>query len=284
MEKNIINKKFINDIICYALSFTMISTGIDMFISSSERMSYKKAFAQNKKTYKIELNEYNENIKKYAEHIKKMNLNDLEIIIKVINDIWNSIDGYGTPDNLIPGLARLSFQEEKRGICTSFVDDFNAKMNAINPEYEAYGIVVYAEVLDKETNEKCTVDIKKNILSSEDTEVPETEKERKSGNHMVSVVKLKDKNLSLIVDPTNLLIGILQNGKIYILNTKRMKMKYISDSTACLTEDNIIEVYKNYYETYFGSKYSLEKVQKEYGLSAQEDALRKVLILDSLIK
>lgn len=101
------------------------------------------------------LNEYNNEIEAYAKYINSLGLSDLEIIIKVMNDMWSNIDGYKDPksyDTL--GFNRLSLYNDGYGVCRGMADDFSARMNAINPDYEACNLIVYSSGLDEEVINK----------------------------------------------------------------------------------------------------------------------------------
>ena len=93
---------------------------------------------ENISLYNDYLNEYNENLEQYAEYIKSLNLNDMQTISKVMDDVWNSVeDGYGTPKYDIYGLYRIDVDKDNTSaMCRNLADDFAAKMNAINPDYE----------------------------------------------------------------------------------------------------------------------------------------------------
>ena len=96
---------------------------------------------ENATKYETEIDKYNNDIEEYAKYINSLELDHLEIIMKVIKDQWEEYQ-YCPDEDLISGYYRLSFQEKGYGVCTSFADDFTAKMNAINPKYEAKNKVI----------------------------------------------------------------------------------------------------------------------------------------------
>lgn len=93
--------------------------------------------------YAEKIEEYDEYIQKYAKKIKNMNLTDTQIFVKVIYDMWKEIKGYAVPENEIIGYLRLTLGIEGIGVCRNFADDITAKLNAINPDYNARNLVVY---------------------------------------------------------------------------------------------------------------------------------------------
>ena len=139
-------KSFIGYLIL-TLMFSYCSYGI-------QKSSYKNICDKNTLTYEDEIEAYDKFLEDYATYINSLNLNDLEIIIKVMIDTLNQIDGYGRADNLISGYYGLSFMLEGKGVCTSFADDFTRKMNKINPKYNARNVVVYVDE-DKLNNQTC---------------------------------------------------------------------------------------------------------------------------------
>lgn len=213
------------------------------YVAAVLSSSYDDIIEENSVTYSEEINEYDIEIKKYADYINSLNLSDLEIIMKVMNDMWSNIDGYKNPGEYDAiGYHRLALYMDGYGVCRNMADDFTARMNAINADYEACNMFVYLN--DAEIN-----DIQRTILTENDTitENSDTDNQKEdssnkenssdiedssnvdyetefikntTGNHMVSCVKLKDEDILLIVDPTNPSIGVLKNGQIYIYAIK----------------------------------------------------------------
>ena len=240
----------------------IIATEIVLCSSLIFGTSDNKLINQNTITYSEEINEYNNYIKEYSEEIKSLELNDLQTIMKVIKDTWESIDGYKVCDDLVFGYYRLSFyEEEKIGVCTSFADDFTAKMNEINPLYNARNIVVYLD--DSETADFKVANIERTILGdSENDETNENSDLRDViltklfGNHMVSAVDIPGQNITLIVDSTNPAIGIFKSGKIYIFNCKNsdelINYKVLGMTTT--TGQSIINISGDYLKIYMYMK------------------------------
>ena len=80
----------------------------------------------------------------YGQKIKSYNLTDIQNIMKLMDDMWRNIKGYGEPRiDLIsyPGLDLAT--EDAIGVCRNMADDMARKLNAINEEYNARSITVY---------------------------------------------------------------------------------------------------------------------------------------------
>jgi len=258
---------------------------VNVFYDDFVRISYKRTVKDNTKKYEQEIDLYNEFLKEYANYIKSLELSETEMIIKVIKDIWNDIDGYGKCDDLILGYERLAFQVEGKGVCLSFADDFTARINAINPGYDAKNIIVYMNELEQGKTKK-VIDLERNFLEkSSNVDEDILKKKKEFGNHRVSVMELKDKNLYLVVDPTNLLIGVLRNGEIKILNTNDEKiMDYRFDSSTYLSLESMKELKADYKDTFEEPAISEKEINELYGFDAQEDALDKVNAIDANVK
>lgn len=146
----------------------LFSSSMPVLISATAQ-SIKR---ENEIEYSKELEEYNEHIKEYAKEIQSLNLTDTQIFVKLMYDLWRNIDGYKTPEKYDQiGIERLSVEYEKVGVCRNFADDLVAKLNAINPEYNARTLNVYMskseyEYIDIERNELEILDDGENNINS----------------------------------------------------------------------------------------------------------------------
>ncbi len=260
------------------LGLTIISGGFSTMISSQ----YDQVIESNSKVYQSEIKDYDEEIKKYAEHINSMNLSDLEIIMKVMNDMWNSIDGYKTPDMYDAiGYPRLALYMDGYGVCRNMADDFTARMNAINPDYEACNLNVYLK--EAEIN-----NIRRTTLVNYNTIADNSEQEENidykseiisnlTGNHMVSCIKLKEDDVLLIVDPTNPSIGVLKNGEITMLSNQVMKgIKIKPVGNLMLGSDNRKEYLKKLTESLFTAG-DINTLKEKYGITSQNETLEEII-------
>lgn len=147
----------------------LFSSSMPMLISATVQ-SIKR---ENEIEYSDELEEYNQHIKEYAKEIQSLNLTDTQIFVKLMYDLWENIEGYKTPEKYDGfGIFRLAVEEEKVGVCRNFADDLVAKLNAINPDYNARNLTVY---LSKK--EYQFVDIERNNLEIDNPDKKENLKD-----------------------------------------------------------------------------------------------------------
>lgn len=260
------------------LGLTIVSGGFSTMISSQ----YDQVIENNSKVYQSEIKDYDEEIKTYAEHINSMNLSDLEIIMKVMNDMWNSIDGYKIPDMYDAiGYPRLALYMDGYGVCRNMADDFTARMNAINPNYEACNLNVYLKEA-KINNIRRTTLVNYNSIAdnSEQEENIDYKSEiisNLTGNHMVSCVKLKEDDVLLIVDPTNPSIGVLKNGNIYMLSNQVMfGIDVKSVGNLMLGTDTRKNYLKKVTESFFTNG-NLDTLKEKYGITSQNETLEEII-------
>lgn len=262
--------------------------------------STKKSIEEIQATYEEEIKENDEEIAKYAQEVRDMELNDTQIIMKVMDDMWERIDGYGTPseEHDKTGILELALTDEKaQGVCRNFATDNAKRMNAINPKYNARVVTVY---VDQDSYSELA-DIERNIIEDNETVVKdESEKSeteevfdellvKSFGNHMVTLVDIPERNVTLVMDPTNPGIGVYINGKIVMLNPKGTEVsdKYAKMSvkewtTSVISRggiDGINDTLKDMIKSYLHSDNLDEVVDgliDEFGLEAQNDALQFV--------
>lgn len=260
------------------LGLTIVSGGFSTMISSQ----YDQVIENNSKVYQSEIKDYDEEIKTYAEHINSMNLSDLEIIMKVMNDMWNSIDGYKTPDMYDAiGYPRLALYMDGYGVCRNMADDFTARMNAINPNYEACNLNVYLKEAEINNIRRTTLvnynSIADNSEQEENIDYKSEIISNLTGNHMVSCVKLKEDDVLLIVDPTNPSIGVLKNGEITMLSNQMMKgIKIKPVGNLMLGSDNRKEYLKKLTESLFTAG-DINTLKEKYGITSQNETLEEII-------
>lgn len=264
--------------------------GLALLASETERRNQFKKNVQ-------EISEYVNSINEYAENIKKMNLTDTEIIMKVMDDMWNSIDGYGEPKKDILGYFGVDMSDENRvGVCRNMSDDFARKVNAINPKYNARIIAVYATM---DADNIALANIERTEVSSEEKDnydETDTDKitptnviigiingviESTVGNHTVVLMDIPEDNTTLIVDPTNPAIGIYKNGDIQMFNSKTedafvLDRKLFGEEVLCGTDSQNLP--KEYIGSFLPCKLSDEELKEKYGVEAQNKALGKLRI------
>lgn len=93
--------------------------------------------------YEKEIENYDEKIKEYAKEVNGMNLDDVHIFMKVMDDMWGSIQGYKEPEKDIQGFLELDLAtEDGYGVCRNMANDVARKLNAIDKKYNARTITV----------------------------------------------------------------------------------------------------------------------------------------------
>lgn len=98
----------------------------------------------NKKQYEQQIEDYNEKIEEYSKKFDVTKQSDLEIIMRCMRDLHNTIEGYGEPKLDIAGYRGLDVIDEGGiGVCRNFAPNIADKLNAINPEYNARTIIIY---------------------------------------------------------------------------------------------------------------------------------------------
>ncbi len=274
-------------IVTILLVLTFIKTGTDIvFIKAWNNIALKgiEMYSEDEEIAKI-LESYDESIGEYAEYIDSLQLDDLETIVKVIDDMWNNIEGYSLDvEGYTNELAynRLALYTLGYGNCKHMADDFTARMNAINPAYNAYNMIVYLK-------EVAINNTKRTILNSEDPTSPAQEEnafdkallsllKHSSGNHVVSCITLPNTNIKLVVDPTNPSIGLLRNGKVVILTENRIEDMDITISNIGVKmseKDELASYLKDYFSSYLPSV-SLNDLISNYGTAAQNETLSEL--------
>lgn len=236
---------------------------------------------KNKQIYEEEIDNYEENLNEYISSLNLEGKTDLEIIMMLINDMWESIEGYKKPEIDAVGYERLDINNGF-GVCRNMADDIAAKLNAINPKYNARKLVVESNFIDYEF-----ADVNIKVVPEEpNEEVLEKTENKESlvdqvmdqviGNHMVILVDIPDKNITLVVDPTNVGIGILKNGRITMFNG--LESTYEIKETNNILFYGYLEYFKLLCDEFKSviPQESIEELNKEYGIDAQNKALEKV--------
>lgn len=254
------------------------------------KVEYNTRKLKNEKKHKDELEKYNEELKKYCEEIKNLGLNDIEIIIKVIYDMWERIDGYmyylPSDQKDYSGVERLYLYKKKYGVCRHFADDIAHRLNVINPKYNARVVTLDLDEVDnsayylpiKQKVIKNKVDIKDSKKVDDEYEKIKKVNRKIYGNHMVCLVDLKP-NITLVVDPTNMNIGYIKNKHInYFEGDKSYKICKMGSYT--FNGESFSKTIKDNFKLLFKNLISYEKLNEKYGPEAQEEALNCIKYID----
>lgn len=257
--------------------------------------------------YKEQIDEYNEKISEYAKKIQSQNLSDIQIIMKVIDDMWKSIEGFKSPQEEVKGFLELNLSKQKGewryGVCRNMACDVARKLNEINPEYNARTLIIYLPDCTKLQQ----ANIKKNILP-EDEDISERdnikseykgekeneEKQKKHDpNHVIVLVDIKEDGFIMAIDPTNPSLGIYQNGEITMFNERNPEAvwepkEFMSWRFVNYGEESALENMVNYARSFGNANINIHRLGSKYGVKAQNRALmqlrRKELAQKSSIK
>lgn len=252
----------------------------------------------NEEKYKDLITEYEKQNKNYAENIKKLELTDIETIMKLQKDMHSSIEGYGQPSLNIEGYFGIDIGKGNvTGVCKNMADDYSRKMNAINPDYNARTWIVRVDngrsntpnlqtyrgnqLLDSGSKfEDPSEMLARGIIYKIEDITQNKDVYNALGNHAIVAVDIKEKNLTLVVDPTNPSIGVFKNGEIIMLNSLGLE----SPSTMYRTPiDDLgfrglgaLEVPNEYVKSFLNTSKTIDKLNEEYGVEAQNNALKTV--------
>jgi len=166
-------------------------------------------------------------------------------------------------------------------------DDFARKINYINPDYKASVIAVHCSDNNAYLD---TVPISKALspLTTSQTNpnnlLNNYEYNKLIANHAVILMNIPSNNANLIVDPTNLIIGVYQNNKIKILNP-------MEKNSFSLSRNFLGDVFINgfdgfmypvqYLDSYFDNcDLSFDELTNLYGIEAQNKAYDSIKNLD----
>lgn len=263
----------------------MKKLGFNVAIGASSLMltisaSEQSVISENAIKYEKEIENYDENISKYAEEVKALKLNDLQIIMKVMDDMWKNIAGYANPEKNILGFLELDLAtEDGYGVCKNMASDVAKKLNKIDERYNARIMNVKRVPGDYQI-----ANIERKVIETNETVEQENEQQESEildnlgGNHVVTLVDIPGRDITLVADPTNPGLGIYENGEIKMFNTDE-KWEGKEVSTMLLYGLEGMKMIGTYVDSFdLKSKYSDAK--KEFGVEKQNEALNYVRNLE----
>lgn len=239
-----------------------------------------KATARNENIDRI--SEYEIYVDDYLESIDFTGLSDLEIFMKLMQYEHQEML-YSTPEQEITGYFRVQMLDGK-GVCRNIADDLAYRLNLINPEYNAKMICVNSSYGNWVKNDdKMQIAPDYNFNNEEidnDNKGLEEIKKRLFPNHAVTMINIPGEDYALILDPTNSGIGVISNGKIDMFNSDKENYYVTELANALLMGYDIrFSTELNELKSYF-TKHSLEELNELYGLDAQNEAIKKLDLLN----
>ena len=293
-----IKKFFVKSSLLAAGMASVTATYGTAFLVSLAHTSNIEQSKENASKYESMIDDYNEDVSKYIrEEFDGKDYTHVQIFIKLMDDMWKNIDGYKEPALDIVGYDELDLSENGYGVCRNMAADVAKKLQALGYEAEPYTVYM-GENLD------CSVvPIERNILPEDDVESGMEHKtfgEESAevigdlfeegmkrmytpiiGNHKVVFVKIPEDNLTIVLDPTNLMIGVYKNGKIVLLNSNNLKdsekLSQTEDYTPTpmgqFSEGNSAgAIFEEYLGSFEKPTISNEEIVKKYGIEAQQEA------------
>ena len=261
------NKKLIKRAVSIISAYAIFRTSFLCCITADERERIEFEKLENEKIYSEQIEEYNKNNIAYANDIKALNLSDLETIMLIMNDMKNNYT-YGIDNNVISGYWRLEFNGFGQGDCKCYADDFIAKINEINPDYNARTIGVWCMSSEQEY-ELLLMD----LLTDNSNAI----NGKMFGNHAVVALDIKEGNYTLVVDPTNnLIVGILKWGKIFRFGYG-VTYEYKMITSAAYTQEDYESRVKNIINTFKFDDVTWLELLKTYNGETLEEALNSAI-------
>lgn len=109
----------------------------------------------------------------------------------------------------------------------------------------------------------------------------ENKKENRIPNHEIVAVDIDSDNITLLIDPTALALGIYKDGKIIILNKQDPEketylMSNILDDARREGTKKFVQWPIDYIKSFKNPTLSMEEIEEKYGLEAQNDMIRRI--------
>ena len=262
--------------------FTLYSLIVGTTLTLAHGANTTTSISENAQKYEKQIEEYNDSNEEYAKQFNNSNLSDLQIIMKTVDDMWNSIQGYKDPEINAIGYKELDVATpEGYGVCQNFAAHIAKRLNEINSKYNARTIIVY-----NWNGVYYQPDIDRNILEdNKDTDFLDAVHKVTfpvAGNHEVTLIDIPEDNIILCIDPTNPGIGLYNNGIIKMFNEPEDVFGNIlipKEIFSILRERGYLdtpEVLQDYVNSFKIPRYGWKRLEDKYGLAAQEKALEEV--------
>ena len=270
--------------ITYLAIETMIAVPISGVGVAYDQHKAKVAIMEENKEI---IEEYNEDLEEYASYIRSLNLTQKEIVVKVMSDIYEKYKyKYKFPTGDVNGFFRFYLFENGYGVCRNIADDFCAKLNAIDPSFNAHIIGCKLNEVD-EDGEDIHYDIMDNIeriIEDEDEDEEDTLTVESRflnpdtiGNHAVAVINIKGEPVPLVVDPTNPGMGAMFNGEIYMFNASGNADEAIDEKTlgTFFITGNPLHIITDFFDS-LDFRELFDDLKERYGTDSLEETLENV--------
>lgn len=114
---------------------------------------YDEEIAENAKKYEKEIEEYEREIKEYSKEFDSSTQSDMKIIMRMMKDIHETMQGYGTPSIEARGYFGMAVMgEEGIGECRNIAEKMADELNEVNPEYNARVFALYMQTSKLKNN------------------------------------------------------------------------------------------------------------------------------------
>ncbi len=251
---------------------------------------------------KQKVEEYLQQVKKYGKSVKRMNLSNIQIFMKVMEDMWKNIQGFKPPKLFSGKNAMMDLvlaTKDGYGVCKNMALYVARRLNEINPDFNARVAEVYVPINYKgykKANIKTKV-IKDPLKNMNELKLKVYDRVTKnSGNHVIVLLDSKEDNAIIALDPTSPGIGVLIEGRIYMFNESEYgKSSYVlkeftTTAWANLNKTNLgfskmnldgIKDYNNSWKPWSRNNY--DRLRNKYSLLKQNEALKELRRMQQIV-
>ncbi len=263
---------------------SMILIGVSLALPI-DTIGMKAMNVSNTLIYAKLIEDYETRMNNYANELRDMNLTDLQLIMKIIDDMHSNIRGYDNPEIDAIGLWRLDAgKSSSTGVCRNMADNVTYILNQVNPNCNARNMFVR---MNTSGIDIADIDRKINFEYADNLERQGELAPSFIANHAITVFDVPNQNYSLVVDPTNPAIGVLADGKIIMLNDMQGEMTYTPISELTYGMDyhlGIIKNLRNMNEHSTSTDIDIEELREQWGKKAQNRALQEVRAIPNAIQ
>ncbi|MBQ8131528.1 MAG: hypothetical protein IJ193_03465, partial [Bacilli bacterium] len=229
-----------------------IVMGLATFPTISANIREKSSYQNNVQL----LDSYNKYLNDYAKDFDLKELEDIDVFVKIMDEIKRE-NTYKRMEDIPYGYERLFLYENHFGDCSNMADDMTAKLNKLNSMYNARNLDVKMETADE-----ISINFFDQFLNDHNIKA----------NHSVTVVDIGED--SIVLDPTNQVIGTIKDGKIILFDSD-LKMHLTPFSSYMKNGiTDLVSIEKDIVKSYHNDH--VKELQEKYGKDAQEKAKQKI--------